>query len=105
MEPLLSQLDTLKVKKAALQSEGDVLIGCYICGSKPGGTASAGANLQFHLRSRSPMFDGKKSLYIKTSDLPRYCVAIERGRAVQAIDREMKAVTRKLDRITAIVQK
>ena len=61
LEELRAELSTLQAEIARIKSEGRVLTDCWIAKAKPGGSKKK----KYHrLKSRKPMFDGKKTEYL-----------------------------------------
>lgn len=104
---LLESLKVLEGERAKISSEGDVLFDCWIAQSKPGGTART-TTAHWQLRSREPQFNGKKSKYLKASEVGQYEAAIARGKQLNQLSKQIEAlrlqVTRLETLISAVIQ-
>ncbi len=69
---------------------------------RSGGNARGNVTTQYQLRSRQPIFDGKKSRYLKTYQLQEAKMAIERGRELTNLELRLKQVKTQLTRIALI---
>jgi hypothetical protein len=103
-QELLGELETLQAERARISGEGEALQDCWLSQSKPGGSARS-QNLHWQLRSRQPIFDGKKSKYLKPDEVAVYQTAIERGRQIKALDKQIAQLQQKLDRANAVLCK
>jgi hypothetical protein len=94
----LKKLEALRVEKATLLSEGEALQDCWIGYSRPGGTASIKGKLTPHaqLRSRSPVFSGRKSRYLKADEVADFEAAIARGRKVRKLEKAIEKLKQQL---------
>jgi hypothetical protein len=82
--------------------ERDVLFDCWIAASKPGGTART-QKAHYQLRSRKPMFDGKKSKYLKIAEMRQYETAIARGKQLKQMDRQIEALRQRIGKIETAI--
>ncbi|MBE9100266.1 hypothetical protein [Vacuolonema iberomarrocanum] len=98
---MLENLETLKTEKQQLEDQGMVLFDCWIAESKPGGTART-KKAHYQLRSRQPLFAGKKSKYLKVDEVGEYQAAIARGKAIRQLEKQIAALQRRVERIEAI---
>lgn len=71
---------------------------------RPGGNARGNIATQYQLRSRQPIFDGKKSRYLKVSELKAVKEAIERGRELTNLERQLQQFDTRIAKITLIAQ-
>lgn len=97
---LLDILDWLKAKRQDLQGQGPVLYDCWIGRSKPGGTAR-NPRLHYQLRSRKPQFNGKKSRYLRAAELGEYQAAIERGRTLMQLEKQIFKLEQRIEAKTS----
>ncbi|MUG99251.1 hypothetical protein F7734_45955 [Scytonema sp. UIC 10036] len=66
---------------------------------KPGGTARTNCKY-WQVRSRQPMFDGKTLKHLKPNEVEDYRAAIERGRQLKHIDRQIQKLQQQLAQLT-----
>lgn len=94
---------TLKAMQAKHQAEISRIqsqlyyLDAWIDTSKPGGNARGSPSPQYRLRSRQPIFNGRKSRYLRPAEVAEVRVAITRGRSLQKH-------THTLERIEAEIQ-
>ena len=100
-EALLNSLEHLQAQKRQLQEQGLVLFDCWIGQSRPGGTA-INPSCHYQLRSRKAQFNGKKSRYLKASEVRAFRGAIARGKIIKQLNRQILTIEQKLARIEAI---
>lgn len=93
-------MTALQAEVARISSEGRVLMDCWIAEAKPGSKK----NKYPRLKSRKPIFDGKKTEYlsIQNSAIADAEAAIARGKIVKKLKKRIKALN---DRIEALTQK
>lgn len=95
---LLESLKSLENLRAKIGSEGEVLFDCWLAASVPGGTARTDkAYLQ--LRSRKAQFDGRKSKYVRASEVGRYEAAIARGKQLKQLTQQIETLQKRLEKI------
>ncbi len=99
---LLESLKTLETEKARISGEGNVLLDCWLSESKPGGTARS-QKAHWQLRSRKAQFNGKKSKYIKASDVGLYQAAIARGKQLRQLDQQIEALRQRISKIEVAI--
>lgn len=108
----LSELETrlaeLEREAAALRGSGECLQGVRLEFAPGGGTASiASKQSPKYARLRAGrgklLPSGKRSQYVRQEDIPQIEAAIERGRQLAAIEREIGRVQAKIDRLGARV--
>lgn len=99
---LLETLKNLEAERVRISNEGDVLFSCWLAPSKPGGTART-SNAHWQLRSRQPQFNGKKSKYIKASEVGQYEAAITRGKGLRQIDKEIELLHKRVNKINQLI--
>lgn len=99
---LRQTLQDLKEQRDRLQDQGLVLFDCWIGASKPGGTARK-ARIHYQLRSRTARFDGKKSRYLKRSEVGEYQAAIARGKAIKRLDRQIEILQNRLAQVETLL--
>lgn len=68
---------------------------CWLVQVKPGGTARTNAKY-WQVRSRQPIFDGKTLKHLKPEEVEDYRAAIERGRALKQLDRQIEKLQQKI---------
>lgn len=100
IEKLYSTLETLYGERAAILAEGWYLQDCWLVQVKPGGTARTNRRY-WQVRSRKPLLDGKRVKQLKPADVPNYRQAIDRGRQLKRVDRQIEKLQKKLDQQTA----
>lgn len=99
LSQLENQLARLQAERARLLSEGWFLQGCWLVRVKPGGTAKTD-RYYWQVRSRQAMFDGKKLKHLKVSEVEEYKAAIERGRQLKQIDRQINLLEQQLQQLS-----
>lgn len=97
-QALLEKIASLQSQQAEIRAQGYVLLDCWIAQSKPSGTARTD-NAHWQLRSRKAQFSGKKSKYLKASEVGQYEEAIARGKELKRLEREIGALQQKLEKI------
>ncbi len=87
----------LQMEVARIGSEGRVLVDCWIAKAKPG----AKKNKYPRLKSRKPIFNGKKTEYlsIQGEAIAEAQTAIDRGKTVKKLNKRIKVLS---DRIAAL---
>ncbi|OLP17262.1 hypothetical protein BST81_15700 [Leptolyngbya sp. 'hensonii'] len=95
LEELKTELATLEQELAEIYREGRVLMDCWIAQAKPG----SHKNKYPRLKSRKPIFNGKKTEYLSIQGpaLEEAMAAIERGRRVKKLQKRIRELTVKLD--------
>jgi hypothetical protein len=98
VEKLQSALDTLNTKRSQIVGEGWYLQHCWLVQVKPGGNARTDRKY-WQVRSRQPMFDGKTLKHLKSDEVEDYRAAIDRGRQLKQIDRQIKKLQQQLEQL------
>lgn len=101
---LQQQLGQLEIQLAALQGQGDYLIGVRIERTPAGGSASVAAKATCrYARLRAGrgklLPNGKKSLYIPIEKIPHYQAACDRGQQVQQLERQIQQIKTQIGRL------
>ncbi len=98
LEELKTQLLSLQAEIARIKSEGRVLTDCWIAKAKPGGSKK---NKYPRLKSRKPMFDGKKTEYlsIHSSAVAEAEAALARGKAVKKLDKRIQGLSERVNQL------
>jgi len=91
---LRARLITLEAEIKTLHAEGDILIGASIDSSTPGGTARGNPSTQYRLRMK-----GQKARYLPAREVAQVRSAIERGRRLRKLQREMAQLQGTMARI------
>jgi hypothetical protein len=99
VEKLQSALDTLNTKRSQIAGEGWYLQHCWLVQVKPGGNARTDRKY-WQVRSRQPMFDGKTLKHLKSDEVEDYRAAIDRGRQLKQIDRQIEKLQQQLEQLT-----
>ncbi|MEP0925359.1 hypothetical protein [Leptolyngbya sp. ST-U4] len=99
---LLKNLEALEAERNRISNEGDILFDCWLAPSKPGGTARTG-KAHWQLRSRKAQSAGKKSKYIKASEVGQYEAAIDRGKTLRQLDKKIELLRKRIEQIDAII--
>lgn len=101
LEDLKAELLSLQLELARIQSQGRVLTDCWIAKAKPGGSKK---HKYPRLKSRSPIFDGKKTEYLSIhgSAVAEAEAAIARGRATKKLNKRIQVLS---DRLSKLQQK
>ncbi|MBD1999243.1 hypothetical protein H6G00_21955 [Leptolyngbya sp. FACHB-541] len=97
-QTLLEKIASLQSQQFKIREQGDVLLDCWIAQSKPSGTARTD-NSHWQLRSRKPQFGGRKSKYLKPSEVGQFEEAIARGKELKRLEREIGALRQKVERV------
>ncbi|MBD2067286.1 hypothetical protein H6F93_07055 [Leptolyngbya sp. FACHB-671] len=97
-QALLEKIASLQLQQFKIREQGNVLLDCWISQSKPSGTARSD-NVHWQLRSRKAQFGGKKSKYLKASEVGQYEEAIARGKELNRLEREMETLRQKIEKI------
>lgn len=97
LEDLKAELLSLQAELARIQSEGRVLTDCWIAKAKPGSKK----NKYPRLKSRKPIFNGKKTEYlsINGSALVEAEAAIARGKAVKKLNKRIQTLSEQISQI------
>ncbi|KJH71379.1 hypothetical protein [Aliterella atlantica] len=101
LEKLLSIIDTLNQERVQVASQGWYLQHCWLVQVKPGGNARTDRKY-WQVRSRKALFDGKKLKHLKPELVEDYKAAIERGRQLAGIDRQIEKLTLQLQQLAVI---
>jgi hypothetical protein len=90
-DDLKAELSSLQAELARIQNEGRVLTDCWIAKARPGSKK----NKYPRLKSRKPIFNGKKTEYlsIQGSALAEAEAAIARGRAVKKLNKRIQTLS------------
>lgn len=99
LEELLLALDALTTQRAQVAGAGWFLQHCWLVQVKPGGTARTNCKY-WQVRSRQPIFDGKRLRHLKPDEVEAYRAAIDRGRQLQQIDRQIEKLHQQLQQLT-----
>lgn len=99
LEKIQSDLEALIAQRAQITEAGWSLQHCWLTQSKPGGTARTD-HKYWQVRSRQPIFNGKTVKHLKADEVEDYKAAIERGRQLQQIDRQIKKLQQRLAQLT-----
>jgi hypothetical protein len=97
-EKLQSALDALNTKRSQIAGEGWYLQHCWLVQVKPGGNARTDRKY-WQVRSRQPMFDGKTLKHLKPHEVEDYKAAIDRGRQLKQIDRQIEKLQQQLEQL------
>jgi hypothetical protein len=100
---VLENLKALEAESSRIKQEGDVLFDCWLAESKPGGTARS-SKAHWQLRSRKAQFGGKKSKYVKASEVGQYEAAIARGKQVKQLAQKTEALQKRIRKIEALIE-
>ncbi|WP_204137408.1 DNA N-6-adenine-methyltransferase [Halomicronema sp. CCY15110] len=96
---------TLKAMQAELQAEIHRLqsqlyyLDAWIDSSKPGGNARGSPAPQYRLRSRQPIFNGRKSRYLRPAEVAEVRAAIARGRSLQQHTQALEQIAVEIQQI------
>lgn len=94
---LRTKLLALEAAAAAIRAEGKILLNARIDSSKPGGTTVRGLpSTQYRLRVA-----GQKARYLKRGEVAQARAAIDRGRRLRRVERELRQVQAQFDRLAA----
>ncbi|HEY9655080.1 MAG TPA: DNA N-6-adenine-methyltransferase [Crinalium sp.] len=98
IEDLQAEMAGLQAEVARISSEGRVLMDCWIAKAKPGSKK----NKYPRLKSRKPIFNGKKTEYlsIQGAAVTDAQAAIERGKTVKQLKKRIRALSERLDKLT-----
>jgi len=100
LEELQSDLDALNTQRAQVVEGGWFLQHCWLVQVKPGGTAHTNCKY-WQVRSRQPLFNGKTLKHLKADEVEDYRAAIERGRKLKQIDRQIEKLQQRLRQQTS----
>lgn len=97
LEDLKAELLSLQAQLAKINSEGRVLTDCWITKAKPGSRKKEYPRL----KSRKPIFDGKKTEYLSIhgSAIEEAEAAIERGRKVKKLNKRIQILKEQLNQL------
>ncbi|HBB31849.1 MAG TPA: hypothetical protein DDZ80_05615 [Cyanobacteria bacterium UBA8803] len=98
VEKLQSALDALNTKRSQIAGVGWYLQHCWLVQVKPGGNARTNRKY-WQVRSRQPMFDGKKLKHLKPDEVEDYRAAIDRGQQLKQIDRQIEQLQQQLEQL------
>ena len=99
LEELKTALEILDLERAKILSEGWYLQNCWLVQVRPGGTART-SRQYWQVRSRQAVFNGKMVKHVKDNELEDYKAAIDRGRQLKEIDRQIKKLQQQFNRLT-----
>jgi hypothetical protein len=71
---------------------------------RSGGNARGRIATQYQLRSRQAIFEGKKSCYLKATELEEARTAVRRGRELKSLERRLRQVNAQITEITLIAK-
>ncbi|HEY9832807.1 MAG TPA: hypothetical protein V6D26_19800 [Stenomitos sp.] len=100
VEKLQSALDALNTLRSQIVGEGWYLQHCWLVQVKPGGNARTDRKY-WQVRSRQPMFDGKTLKHLKPDEVEDYRAAIDRGRQLKQIDRQIEKLQQQHQKLIA----
>jgi len=60
-------------------------------------------NLYWQVRSRNPIFDGKKSKYLKASEVAEYEAASARGKRIRALGKKIEKLQQHISKVEAML--
>jgi hypothetical protein len=103
LEKIPSTLATLKAQRSQILTAGWFLQGCWLVQVKPGGTART-TSKYWQVRSRQPIFNGKRLKHLKPDEVEDYRAAIARGRQLQQLDRQIAKLQHQLAQSTVITE-
>lgn len=97
LEDLKAELLSLQSELAAIESEGRVLTDCWIAKAKPGSRKKEYPRL----KSRKPMFDGKKTEYLSINGIAveEAEAAIGRGKTVKKLNKHIQTLTEQISQL------
>jgi len=97
LEDLKAELLSLQVELASVQSQGRVLTDCWIAKAKPG----SNKNKYPRLKSRKPIFNGKKTEYLSVhgSALAEAEAALARGRVVKQLNKRIQTLSEEISQL------
>lgn len=98
LEKLQSALNALNTQRAQITGAGWWLQHCWLVQVKPGGTARTNTKY-WQVRSRQPIFAGKTLKHLKPDEVEDYRAAIERGRQLQQLDRQIAKLQQRLSQL------
>ncbi|MDX2097616.1 MAG: hypothetical protein SFW36_07550 [Leptolyngbyaceae cyanobacterium bins.59] len=100
LQILKIELKSLQQEVARLYAEGRVLMDCWIAHSKPDGNK---ANKYPRLKSRKPIFNGKKTEYlsIQGTAIEEAQAALERGRTIKKLQKRIQELTDRIAKLQA----
>jgi hypothetical protein len=100
VEKLQSALDALNRKRSQIAGVGWYLQHCWLVQVKPGGNARTDRKY-WQVRSRLAMFDGKTLRHLKPDEVEDYRAAIDRGRQLKQVDRQITKLQQQLEKLIA----
>lgn len=97
LEDLKAELLSLQADLATIQSSGRVLTDCWITQAKPGSKK----NKYPRLKSRKPIFNGKKTEYLSIhgSAVAEAEAALARGRAVKKLNKRIQTLSEQIGQL------
>jgi len=95
---LKAQLEKLESEAQQIRAQEHYLR-AWVGKSLPSGNARGVVSAQYQLRSRQPIFNGKKSRYLRASEVTEAKVAVARGRQLLQLEQQAKKVRAKLIKI------
>jgi hypothetical protein len=102
LQVLKQELATLQAERMRISGEGEVLLDCWVAQSGAGGTARTKKHY-WQVRSRNPIFDGKKSKYLKAHEVAEYEAAIARGKRIKALSKEIQKLQQRISKVEALL--
>lgn len=100
-EALTAKLIALEAEATRIRNEGECLQGVRLEWAAAGGTASASSHNSYkYARLRAgkgkALGSGKKSQYIPVTEIARYEAAIERGKRLTKLEKQISQLQQKL---------
>lgn len=97
LEDLKAELLSLQVELVKMQGEGKILTDCWIAKAKPGGKK----NKYPRLKSRRPIFNGKKTEYLSIHGLAlvEAEAAIARGKTIKKLDKRIRTLSEQISQV------
>lgn len=97
LERYTARLEAITAEIAAIRSQGEVIQGCRLDIVAPGGTAGAPSQKQpKYARLRWGRGADQGSRYVPLEDIPHTKAAVERGKAITALEREADRLQKKM---------
>lgn len=97
IKDLKAEMACLQAEVARISSEGRALMDCWIAKAKPGSKK----NKYPRLKSRKPIFNGKKTEYLSIHGeaIAEAQAAIERGKTVKKLNKCIKALSDRIEQL------
>lgn len=100
-QTLKVKLLALEAEASAIRAEGEMLFDARVDSSKPGGTTARGSpSTQYRLRVK-----GQKARYLKGVEVLATRSAIDRGKRLRRIERELQRVQAQIERLAVMATK